>query len=388
MLRQKDGYPWRFAAFLMAYYVTNAVYQGYAAKYFQATGMSYLQMSALLAAMPLTSIALQPLWGLMGDRAKSRNGVLRLLIACSALMVALYAVSKSFWWLLPMCVLFSGFYTAIQPMGDSIILEDLYKHQKPFGPMRLAGCLAFAFANLGLGLILQDRLILVLPLTAGLLSITFATTYWLPATAGHQSTGRRMSLRELFRMEDMAGLLILLMLLQLTMGYFYSFFSVHFTSLPGGTMGLLGACYFLSAVSEVPFLLNADRLFDKLGVGKLLISSAAVLTVRWLILALSHNAYVALASQLLHGWGFIVMTVSMSKFVNQAVPDELKASGQMLLAVVGFGIARAFGILVGGLLSDALGGIGPGYFFCAAVTGLGLIVFGPKYLFRPAITGK
>ena len=57
-------------------------------------------------------------------------------------------MSSSFWWLLPVSVLFSAAYTSIQPMGDSIILEALTPGNKPFGPIRLMGCLSFAVMNL------------------------------------------------------------------------------------------------------------------------------------------------------------------------------------------------------------------------------------------------
>ena len=45
----------------------------------------------------------------------------------------------------------------------------------------------------------------------------------------------------------------------------------------------------------------------------------------------------------------------MAKYVSRSVPEELQASGQMLLAVVRFGVARAFGNLAGGLLAGWLG---------------------------------
>ena len=78
------------------------------------------------------------------------------------------------------------------------------------------------------------------------------------------------------------------------------------------------------------------------------------------------------------------MTVSMSKYINDTIPDELKASGQMLIAVVGFGMARVFGILGGGLLSDALGGTRPGFAVMACVAALAFVLFAPRYFRRTA----
>ncbi len=384
------NYPWRYGLFLSLYYMANAVYQGYASKYFESAGMTTAQLSVILAATPIVAIIAQPLWGAAGDRAGSRNRVLNGLIILSAVIVLLFRVSDSFWWLLPISCLFSAAYTSIQPMGDSIILEALTPGGYPFGPIRLMGCLSFAVMNLAWGLILPpDRMEMVVYATSALLVTLLLFSRVLPVTAGHQSDGgRKMNITAILKMKHMPGLLALLMLLQLTMGYFYSFFSIHFTSLPGGTTSLLGLCYFLSAVSEVPFLLNADRLYEKLGVGKLMSISALVMTLRWILLASTSSAYVALASQVLHCGGFIVMTVSMSKYINDTIPDELKASGQMLIAVVGFGIARAFGILGGGLVASTMGSIQMGFALMACISGAALLIFAPRYWRMSALNGK
>lgn len=387
-MKKSSDFPWKYGLFLATYYLANAVYQGYASKYFEYAGMNHTQLTVLLAMAPIISVVMQPIWGMMGDRAKSRNMVLRLLIIAAAGVVLTYRISGAFWWLMITSVLFSAFYTSIQPMGDSIILEALQPKDQPFGPLRLMGCVTFAVGNLFIGYAIDGRANLIVYLTAVVLLLNLLSTKALPATPGHQSSGEKMNMMGILKLPHMPGLIVMLMLLQLTMGYFYSFYPPYFTSLPGGTTTILGLCYFMSAMSEVPFLLNADKLFNKLGVGKLMTISAAALTLRWILLASFPNIYVAAASQLLHGWGFIVMTVSMSKYMSATVPNELKASGQMLLAVVGFGIARVFGILGGGLLSQAMGGIQNGFVLMACVSGLALICFAPRYLRAEPLNGK
>lgn len=382
----KKSYPWRYGLFMATYYMANAVYQGYISKYFQMQGAGTALLSVLLAAPPLVSIAAQPFWGARGDRSRSRNRVLRVMILLAIGLILLLPVSDSFAWMLPVSALFAACYTSIQPLGDSIILEALLNQgNQPFGPLRLCGSLSFAVFNLCFGLLVGERFGWVIGLTAGLLLCTLLSTWLLPATPGHQAeSGRRMSLRDLFRLEGMTPLLILYMLLQLCMGYFYSFFSVHFTALPGGSMTLLGLAYFISAVSELPFLLNADRLFERLGAGRLLCLSALAMMLRWVLLATCPYVPVVMCSQVLHGGGFIVMSVSMAKHMNATVPDELKSSGQLLLAVVGFGVARTFGIMGGGLLSSALGGTRPGFLVMAGVCLLALAIFAPRYFNRSA----
>ncbi|MBO4368136.1 MAG: MFS transporter, partial [Clostridia bacterium] len=168
-------------------------------------------------------------------------------------------------------------------------------------------------------------------------------------------------------------------LLQMTMGYFYTYYSIYFTSFEGGSVSLLGLAFLISSVSETPFLLLSDRLVRKPGVGKLLVISGCVLTLRWILLASATSVYTALFSQVLHSWGFIVMTVSMAKYINLHVPDELKARGQMLLNVAGFGVARVFGIIIGGAIAASIG-VRNGFWASAAISTIALILFAPHYL--------
>ena len=207
-------------------------------------------------------------------------------------------------------------------------------------------------------------------------------------SVNNKSLGARV-LPVIGRQKAVVAILLMLfaMLLQITMGYFYTFFSPHFVSLPGGTSALLGGCYFLSAVSETPFLLNSDRLFRRFGAGKLMCVSALMLSLRWIIVASCDNALVVMLSQLLHSMGFIVITVTSSLYIDRTVPPELKASGQMLLAVVSFGVARVAGNLGGGLLADWMGRQNV-FYLCAILCGISFLCFTPYYLRHKPLNGE
>jgi len=380
----------RYALFLIAYYVTNSIYQGFLTLYYQNTlGFSSTQIGAILAGVAIVSIIAQPFWGSVGDRSKSLNRVIRILCVLASVSILSILLVKDFIPVLVLVCVFACFYMSIQPLGDSIILGALRRQNKPFGLIRLAGGLSFAVASLVFGRIINQpgREVWAVYFTAGLAIVTLFATFALPETRGQQSAGgRKMSFAALFKMKDLMLLMVFMIIIQITMGYFYAFFSVHYTSLEGADSSLLGWCYFISACSEIPYLLNSDRLFKKIGAGRLMCISALTLTARWLIVGLSDNYIVVLLSQLLHGWGFIVMTVSMAKYVSLTVPRELQASGQMLLAVGSFGISRAIGNLGGGLLADAMGRQTV-FLICAGVCFIALIAFAPYYLRHAPLNG-
>ena len=377
------------AVFLMAYYITNSVFQSFMPLYYKDLLFNDTQIGLINAMIAMVSVFSMQFWGKMGDRAKSRNRLLFMMcLSAGAIMLIVKTVSV-FWLLLILITFFASFYTSLQPMGDSIVLESLDKAGRPFGPVRMAGGLSFAVVAMLFGNVLDaigNTSAIVYTVSILCCLMAFAALY-LPPVAGAQKKGDKKNMLALFKNKDLLILFAFMVPLQITLGYFYAFFSPHFMSFPNATSSLLGWCYFISATSEVPFLLNADRLFKKYGSGKLMCISALTLSLRWILVGSTSNIYVAMASQLLHSWGFIVITVTTSKYVQATVPEELKASGQLLLSVFGFGVARVIGYFGGGLLSDMLGR-GTVFLLCAGICLVCLAVFGPYYIKKAPLNGE
>ncbi|OPZ67605.1 MAG: Major Facilitator Superfamily protein [Firmicutes bacterium ADurb.Bin467] len=84
------------------------------------------------------------------------------------------------------------------------------------------------------------------------------------------------------------------------------------------------------------------------------------------------------ASQALHGLGYIAISVTMALFISRSVPKELRASGQALNSVFSFGLARVIGNALGGLAADAFGDAG-GFLLCAGLCAASLALFFPLW---------
>ena len=328
-------------------------------------------------------------WGEVGDRAKSRNRLLALMAVAAAAFMGAYLISDMFWALLVTACLFAAFYTSLQPMGDSIVLASLAENGRRFGPVRMAGGLSFAVVAMLFGNVLDalgDRRYVVYTVSALCLVIALAALN-LPKTGFIRQKDDARGMLMLFKNRELLILFLFMVPLQITLGYFYAFFSPLFRTLPGATDGLLGWCYFISAVSETPFLINSDRLFEKYGAGKLMCVSAITLALRWLLVSVAKSAYVAMFSQLLHSWGFIVITVTVSKYVQATVPANRRASGQLLISVFGFGVARVIGYFGGGFLADRFSRQAV-FLACSILCFACFVIFAPYYLRRPALNGQ
>ena len=342
----------RCALFLMAYYMTNSVFQSFLSLYYSDIGLNDTQIGTINAMIACVSIPTMILWRHIGDRVKVRNYLLAGMCVAAGAFMLLVRANNSFVYVLVMISAFSAFYTSIQPMGDSVVLTALDREKRPFGPVRMAGGLSFAVVAALFGYV-EEALgsPSAVYTTAGMCFVIALSALSMPRVLGSETRKSARRMLSLFRDRELIKLFCLMVPLQLTYGYFYAFFSPLLKYDLGGGQ-YIGWAYFISACSEVPFLLNSDRLFKKYGAGRLMCVSALFMTARWFIVAATDSALVAMLSQLFHCMGFIVITVTASKYVQATVPENQKASGQLLISVFGFGVARALGYFGGGVLSD------------------------------------
>lgn len=378
----------RCALFMIAYYMTNAVFQSFMSLYFEDIGLSNTRIGIINGLVAGVSVFAMQLWGAWGDRANVRNRLLSGMCLAAGVIILVLRFNESFPYVLAVVVGFACVYTSIQPMGDSIILSSLAEQNRPFGPVRMSGGLGFAAMSIFFGYVVDaaGSRAVIYAIAVMCAAMIFAARA-MPRVCGggkRESAGGMLSL---FKNRELLRLFALMVPLQITYGYFYAFFSPLLKTDLGGSGALVGWSFFLSSVSETPFLLLSDKLFEKHGAGRLMCVSALIMTVRWVIVGSTSSAVVAMFSQLLHGLGFIVITVTAAKYVQAVVPEGKKASGQLLISVFGYGVARAVGYFGGGLLSDAIGRQNV-FYVCAAVCFTCLCVFAPYYLRRAPLNGK
>lgn len=357
---KKAAFPFRLAPFFIMQFGCNAVYQNNITNYLRSQELSDAGVGAVMALVPIAGMAGQLLFGRLGDRAKYKNTLLIALGVLGAVSFFAFGTLGPSGGVVLMGVLlcvFAFFFMSSEPLMTAIALESLDRTGSNFGPIRSVGTYAFAVISPLVGMLIDDdygRVVYIL--TLGLLLLSSAGLL-LPKVEGHaHRSARRVPFRRLFREKNLMLLIGFCFLLMISFSMFYTFFPMHLTSPEiGGTSAMLGWGFFISACSETPFLIFSDRIFKRLGVGGMLSIVAATLTVRLVLLGTLTNPWALLATQLFHGWGFVVITFSMSKYINLVVPMELKASGQMLFTLIALTLARSIGSLIGGALSGAVG---------------------------------
>lgn len=333
-------------------YMCNAIYNTFIPLYLDNAGFSKTATGILLSVGPLMAILVQPAWGLASDRAGTKNNILRMLLLGSAVSILLYGVSTGFLWLLFTISLFTLFQTSINPISDAITLESADKSGMKFGPIRLAGTIGYALMAVAAGEMSKHNLNIIFPLYSFFAVLGFGTVYLLPKVQGHQKeNSKKMSPLALLKNRKLVVLLVFNLLFQITLSYYYSFFAIHYRNL-GASNVLLGWSQLASALSELPFLLMADRILKRFGTEKVLTVAAAIAGIRWLLLYLVTDIHAIVLINMLHGANFIVFQFSMATYINRNVPKELRATGQTINGLLGLGLARIIGSVAGGAVSD------------------------------------
>jgi PPP family 3-phenylpropionic acid transporter len=344
-----------FLLFYIVFYMSNSVYGTFIPIYFQSIGASATQIGTLLSLGPLVALLAQPVWGSLGDRARTKNSVLRLLLLGAGAVILLFPLSNQFYYLLIMVCLFTFFQTSIAPLSDAITLEELDKRKTgSFGTIRLGGALGFAAMSLVFGWIAKEHINSLFFVYALIMLASVLLVSRFPAVQGHQSAGRKMNVGVLFKNRKLMIYMGINVVLQITLGYYYTFFPVYYHNM-GGSSVLLGWSMVISAVSELPFLLYSGKIMKRFRIAPIFLVAAVAATLRWFAFSLTDNPYWVLPAQVLHGLIFIVLSVTMAMYINQEVPKELKASGQTLNALLTAGIARIIGSFFGGIASESFG---------------------------------
>ena len=368
MAQSGEKFQLKRALFPAGYYGANSIYQGYISLFYTQLGFSGGQLGLLHAVTAAATLLFQPLWGCLGDRCRSRRALLALLSLAAALVFPLKLAGEGFIWQLFAAALFYAFFCALLPLGDSLLLTC----GASFGAYRLAGGISFAVAGALYGLArprLGERGLWVV---SALLALTALSALLLPRVPGQEKRGG--SMLQLLKNRPLVLLLAFTLPLQMTMSYFYTFFAPRFKA-AGGSDALLGLGYFISAASEAPYLLFSRRIYRRWGAARPMCIAAGVLALRWLLLGLAQRPALLLLGQALHGGGFIVITVSMAYWIGENVPENLRSTGQGLLNMVAFGLARISGNLLGGYLAQ-IWGMERGFLAGAALCALALACFG------------
>ncbi|MBQ8510265.1 MAG: MFS transporter [Clostridia bacterium] len=309
----------------------------------------------LLAIGPLVSIFAPILWGIVADKAKSKNIVLAATLIGAAVFYFLLMFNQSFWYLAAMLTLLMFFMSSFPGLVDIITLEYTAENNVAYGPLRITGTFMFGLLPMVLTGFTETNINIIFYAYIIMAALSVAAIMTAPKVAGHGSTGRSPSIITLFRDHKLMLIFLFVGVSQFTWAYYLNFFPGHLTGDLGLSQQVWGVNTFITVLGELPFFLAFNKLFDKFGMKKLLLLSLILVTLRYAGLAFLTNVPLLLIVGLLTGFATTVFTYCGSVYINSDVAPESKASANSLMYALGNGIPKVMAGVLGGVMTEGIG---------------------------------
>jgi MFS transporter, PPP family, 3-phenylpropionic acid transporter len=359
-------------------FLSSALFGPFLARYLDSIGFSKSGIGLIIGWTPVVALLVQPVWGMLGDRVRSKNALLVALLAANTLVIALFPLYGSVAWVALLLVLLKVFQGPAGNMSATIVLEDLQRRGREFGPVRMAGTLGYTAYYLVLGpVLLRWGFGAAFLLSAATLFAALLSSLALPKVAGHQSRAAKVPYRALYGNPELILLVVFACLLMMGLYHYYNSFTIHLRNLTGSdSLGALAVA--VSTIGEIPVLFVIGRIVRRFGIRATMTAAGLVMGLRFLIWGYVTDPVILVVSQVLHATNYVILDYCLAVYINDKMPAELKATGQAFKTVVGFTLPLAVGSPIVGVLSDMLGiqavfRIGAVWFF--AVTAAFAVVF-------------
>ncbi|QHE53311.1 MFS transporter [Pontibacillus sp. HMF3514] len=332
------------------------------------------QIGMIVAAIPLVTIFLQPVWGMLSDYTRKPRQLLLIAGVMAGIMSLLYT------WLDGFLLLFLGiigvalFQSAIVPLSDSLSLHFVQQFDKEYGNIRLWGALGFALAVFVVGNITDmtgSLTWIFYAFSLGMLLSVFALTSF-PKRGQSVQIDFRQGFKTLMKEKTFLIFLCSNFLIfgpVLANNYYFG----KFILAVGGTLSGVGIAFLLAAGSEAPFMKLSQKIINRLDVIPVMLLCAFISFARWLFYFFDPNVTLVYATTIAQGISVGLYIPAALLFVRQTAPKEVQATAVGIYSAVGNGMGNAFFTFIAGILLDVLNVFWM-YAFFSCMTLLGMVL--------------
>lgn len=348
--------PTLLKGFNFLYFALLAMFIPFLPVYLDEQGLNPAQIGLIIGTGGFVTIIAQPLWGMISDRTKTIRKILLLLLLCSALLGYLLYSSSSYIQLIIFAMLLYFFLMPIDPLTESLNFRIAEASGVSYGSIRTYGALGYGVTALITGYVMSyfgaNGLAL---LFAGIGILSFMISWNMPDAPVTGKPVTIASLKHFLSHKETLLFLLLVFVSSVPARMNDTYLGVYIREL-GGSPELVGQAWFLAASSEiVVFALS----FWWLRKGKELIIisfSGAFYFIRFFLTAWITDPHLLVYLQVLQLLTFPVFYSAAIQYLYRIVPEEWRATGQTVLALLFFGVSGILSSYGGGALYQAFGG--------------------------------
>lgn len=366
---------WRLSNLYFWFFALLGALVPYWSLYLQGEGFTYFQIAMLMATIQFTKIVAPNVWGWLGDHTGGRVRLVKIGAVGAGLMFTGVFMHPGFFGLMAVMLCFTFFWNAILPLYETITLSRLQADRPRYGRIRLWGSIGFIISVTALGALFEHLSVhylpwLLMPLFLGIVLSTLAIGGDSPPPANRDHVG---GLLKKVRQMPVWTFLLTNLLLQISHGSYYTFFSIHLEQ-QGYSRLVVGLLWALGVIAEVVLFLIMHRLLQRFSLRGIALTALALTTLRWCLIAgWSDVLGLLIVAQLMHAASYGAMHAMSIQFIHLHFGPTHQARGQALYGGLSFGAGGAIGAWLSGVLVD-WHGTSAAFWGSAVAIGLGLVV--------------
>jgi PPP family 3-phenylpropionic acid transporter len=321
--------------------------------YLVSVGFSGTQIGLLVSLSALVQLLLTPALNTWADRRQRHRGLYRGLLVSNATATAGLVASTNPLWLAGTILVRDSSDLPAAALLSQLTITWLGERQSGlFGRIRAWGSFGWAVTTFISGRIFAlggYPLLFLLTSAINLLIVPF--TKALP-----EHTMPRQKCDHAPRQARFYILMAALFLYYIGFTAFNNFSYIYFKQGLGASNDMIGIIVSLSAVAEIPVMLNIDRLLRRTSTLTTLIMGFVGLSGLWLIITLLPDSRLLIPIMMVRGLFFTMQNVSMTLLVAQISSPRNVATNQAIAQVTMFGLTVLLTGPISGWLFDHAGG--------------------------------
>jgi PPP family 3-phenylpropionic acid transporter len=337
-------------------------------------GFSGYQIGILSAVRSVTLVIFALSWGSLADRKQIRRPIYIACAAVSTLVWAFYFYTRQFVPMLVVTFFYGVFVSPLISFLETATIEHLGEGRRRYGRLRVWGSISFILTVVVVGRVIGKTSVDIILgcILAGSALLTLAA-FGMPKTTRPGRAALFSSQARFFFSRRVLVFLVCAVLMLISHGAYYGFFSIHLEDLGYGPL-FIGVAWALAAIAEIFVMIKSEAIFKRFELEKVLFFSLVVAAVRWGLLWFAASTVAILLTQVLHAVTYGAFHVASVLYMDKLSPEDAKTLGQAVNNAITYGLGLMIGYFVSGGLYEQFGGFSM-FLFSALVAAGAAVIF-------------
>jgi PPP family 3-phenylpropionic acid transporter len=353
--------------FFFVFIGSTAFLYPYLSLFLSRKGLNGLQIGVVMTINAIVAMFAAPLWINLSKKFSRQQLAIQISLFFSSIGIIFLCKINTFLGLIFAIGLHSLLRSGLEPLSDSLAMVILKQETKAgFGSVRLWGSMGWAILVVLSGWIIQNSSTIISFMICAVLQIIAAIILFRIVLSVPKAEHQKSKKSPVFESKSIKVILsngpLLYLIAALTCYWsmktgLWNLEAVYLDQL-GANESFIGIANMINAAVEIPFLLYADRLREKIGSIGLLLGAFIASGINMLMVIIVPTVTMVVLGHILQGVSFGFFSVGLIEFINENTSSTESASVYALITVTLKSCVSIIFSPIDGLIFDVYGGYG------------------------------